>query len=181
MTKANHHKAHSQGKHGNLQDLGGVEDPALVNLAVRHIFQNGNKVWQEKDVEEDSEPHDDGQSYVDKPSGSGRAGVPPLSNSGEVVQSSQAQNRPVKRAVDLSEDLNQQTHVKPGELQAQKSEGAAGGIEGANAEGQRRVDDGQRNNENPQEAFGDVVSLEKHQSPVKPTLDSQTEQDGEDG
>lgn len=97
-----------------------------------------------------------------------------------MVQSSQTEDGSLERAVDLAKDLNQQTYMKPGELQAHESDGAFGKVEGANAEGQGRVNDGQRNTENSQKAFGDVIPLEKHQIPVQPTLDSQTQQDGED-
>lgn len=49
------------------------------------------------------------------------------------------------------------------------------------AEGQGGVDHGQRDAETPpRKASGDVVPLEMHQIPVQPTLDSQTDQGGED-
>lgn len=83
-----------------------------------------------------------------------------------MVQSTQTQDGPLEKAVDLSEDLNQQTHMEPGELHSQESEGAFGKVEGAEAEGQRGVNHSQGNAENSQEAFGDVVPLEKHQIPV---------------
>lgn len=70
--------------------------------------------------------------------------------------------------------------MKPGEVQAQESEGAFGKVDGADEEGQGGVNEGQRNTENSQEASGDVAPLEINQIPVQPSLESQTEQEGED-
>lgn len=70
--------------------------------------------------------------------------------------------------------------MKPGEVQAQESEGAFGKVDGADEEGQGGVNEGQRNTENSQEASGNVAPLEINQIPVQPGLESQTEQEGED-
>lgn len=172
--------AQGQGEHGNLQQAGCVEEPAAANLAVRHLLQDGNEARQEEDVDDGGEPQEGGEKQVDQQSGSGSGGVEAVSDCAHMVQSSQTQDGPLQRAVELAQDLNQQTHVKPGELQAQDGEGASGKVEGADGEGQGGVNEGQRNTENPQEASGDVAPLEGKQDPVQPSLDSQTEQQGED-
>lgn len=69
------HTAQSQGEDGDLQQLGGVEDPALANLAVRHVLQNEVKVWQDEDVEDGGGPQEGGEKYVDKESGCGGGGM----------------------------------------------------------------------------------------------------------
>lgn len=173
--------AQGQGQHGNRQHLGRVEDPALAYLAVRHVLQKGGEVRQEEDEEDGGEPQDGGGERVERRSGRGSGGTRPVSDCADVVQSSQTQDGPLEGAVELSEDLNQQTYMKPGEPQSQDGQGASGKVQGADAEGHGGVHDGQRNAENPQEALGDGgPPPEEQQIPVQPTLDAQAEQDGED-
>lgn len=47
-------------QHGNLQDLRGVEDKALVNLVVRNVLHDGSVVRQQEDVESSEEPQEGG-------------------------------------------------------------------------------------------------------------------------
>lgn len=53
--------AQSQGEQGNLQHPGRVEEPAVADLKVRHILQDGNKAGQQEDVEDGGEPQEDGE------------------------------------------------------------------------------------------------------------------------
>lgn len=48
---------YQEDQHGNLQDLGGVEEPALVNLVVRHIVKDSNEIWQHEKRKNSKEPH----------------------------------------------------------------------------------------------------------------------------
>lgn len=73
-------------QHGNLQDLRGVGDPALVNLAVRHILQDRNEVRQQEDVGSCEVPQEAGHEYAQIPSGPGSGGLQPLSDSAQMVQ-----------------------------------------------------------------------------------------------
>lgn len=45
-------------KHDKLQDVIGVEDPALLYLVVSHILHNGNEVRQQEDVESSEVPQE---------------------------------------------------------------------------------------------------------------------------
>lgn len=44
----------------DLQDLRGAEDPALVNLLVRHVLQHWAEVRQEEDIDSSEEPQENG-------------------------------------------------------------------------------------------------------------------------
>lgn len=81
----------------------------------------------------------------------------------------------------MSEDLNQYTYMVPGQLHAQE-EGISISVDvkGGDKEGQGCVDDSEGKTENSQEAFADVVTLEKHEGPVEQTFSCQTEKDGGD-
>ncbi|KAG8014288.1 hypothetical protein GBF38_017241, partial [Nibea albiflora] len=84
-----------------------------------------------------------------------------------MVRTSQDYNRPLQRTVDSSEDFNQQTYVVPGQLQSQEEDlSVIADVNGGDREGQGGVDDGEGNGENSQEAFADVLTLEKHEAPV---------------
>lgn len=54
------HTGQGQGEqHDNLQDLTGVENPALVYLGVRHILQDRAEVKQQEDIESGEYPQED--------------------------------------------------------------------------------------------------------------------------
>lgn len=173
--------AQSQGEQrDDLQDLSGVEDPAVANLVVRHVLQDGDEVRQHKDIQSSEVPQQDGHKRADNPLRPEGGWL--QRNGAEVVQTGHDHNRPLQSAVDLSEDLNQQTRVVPGHLQAQEEEvSVAVDVNGGEDEGQGCVYNSQGHAEDPHEASADVVPLEKHQGPVEETLHSQTEQDAGDG
>lgn len=98
-----------------------------------------------------------------------------------MIQTGQDHDGPLQDAVDLTQDLNQQTGVVCGQLQVwEKVEGSVVSVEvdGDEEERQGRVYEGQGNTETPHEAAADVSPLEKHQGPVQEALPTQTEQDG---
>lgn len=176
-------KAQSQEKkhYGNLQDLRRVEDPALVYLVMRHVLQDRNEVRQPKEVENSKVPQKDGNQWANEPSDPNGGRLQPQRNDAEMLQTSYNHNRPLQRTVDLSKDLNQQTYVVSAQLQAQEdNESIRMDVNGGPDKGQSRVNDSQRNTENPHEAFADVAPLDKHQGPVEQTFPSQTEQQGGD-
>lgn len=103
-------------------------------------------------------------------------------NSAEVIQTGHHHDGPLQNAVDLSEDLSQQTRVVCGQRPVEEEEGSISvDVNGGEDEGHGRVQDRQGHAENPHEAAADVSPLEKHQGPVEQTFPSQSQQDGEDG
>ncbi len=152
-----------------------------MNLVVRHILQDWNEVRQQEDVEHSEEPQEDSHKDVNRPSDTCSGGLQPLSDRAEMVQTSYDYNRPLQGSVDLSKDLNQQTDVVSGQLDAQEDTSISMDVKGGDRDGQSCVYDSEGNAENSQKAFADVVTLEKHEGPVEQTFSSQTEQDGREG
>lgn len=97
-----------------------------------------------------------------------------------MVQPGHERNGPLKSTADLSEDLDQQARVIPGQSQAREGD-VSMRVQGGDEEGQDGVHDSQGDGENSQKALADVGPLEKHQNPVEEAFSSQTEQDTSDG
>lgn len=95
----------------NVQDLRGVKDPALVDLDVKHFLHDGPEVRQQEDVESREDPQQAAPKEA-QPAG----GLPPPSDGEEMVQTGHDHDRPLQNAVHFSEDLDQQTHMVPGQL-----------------------------------------------------------------
>lgn len=77
-----------------------------------------------------------------------------------MVQTSYDNNRELQSTVDLSYDLNQQTYVVSGQLQAKQEElSITVEMNSGEDEGQGCVDDSQGNTENPHKASADVDPL----------------------
>lgn len=80
-----------------------------------------------------------------------------------MVQTGHDYHRELQSTVDLSCNLDQQTNVVSGELQAKQEELSVGmELNGGEDDSQGCVSDGQGNTEKPHKAPADVVPLQKH-------------------
>ncbi|KAI4809252.1 hypothetical protein KUCAC02_018158 [Chaenocephalus aceratus] len=87
-------------RRSNVQDLRGVEDPALVDLDVKHFLHDGPEVRQQENIESREDPQQAAHKEA-QPAG----GLPPPSDGEEMVQTGQDYDRPLQSAVDFSKDL----------------------------------------------------------------------------
>ncbi|KAF3698776.1 hypothetical protein EXN66_Car014463 [Channa argus] len=99
-----------------------------------------------------------------------------------MVQTSHDHNWVLQNTIDFTYDLNQQTYVVFGQLQAQQeAPSITMEINDGENKGQRCVNNSQGNAENSHEASADVVPLQNHQGPVQHALPSQIKQNEVDG